>query len=174
MSDHTGIEWTERSGRALGVLKQAAQRVGLSFDDYIARRKAGQKHCVDCRTWKPSGYFNVDQSRYDGLAAKCRECSSKRGKESYTPVAPEDRAPKGPARIPRRDGDKIQARARINADIRMGHRADPDTLHCVYCGHIGPDRRHEYHHHMGYAAEHHYDVLPACAPCHRREERKNG
>jgi hypothetical protein len=75
----------------------------------------------------------------------------------------------GPPRHDPRDGDKIQARHLINQDIKHGKRPDPDDLHCAHCGHKGPDRRHEYHHHMGYVARHHYDVIPLCSKCHHEE-----
>ena len=44
----------------------------------------------------------------------------------------------------------------------------------IKAGHKGEGRRHEYHHHLGYAAEHHYDVIVLCSICHRSEHgRKN-
>lgn len=74
----------------------------------------------------------------------------------------------GPKPMEPRDGDKIQARQRINVEVRTGHRAHPNTLPCVDCGHVWRrgERRHEYDHHLGYAAEHHYDVEPVCTMCH--------
>lgn len=74
----------------------------------------------------------------------------------------------GPAPSPPRDGDKKQARQRINVEVRTGHRPHPNTLPCSECGHEWSDgeRRHEYHHHKGYSAEHHYDVIPLCTECH--------
>jgi hypothetical protein len=67
-----------------------------------------------------------------------------------------------------RDGDKVQARQRINVEVRTGQRPHPNSLPCVDCGHVWSEgeRRHEYDHHKGYAAEHHYDVEPVCTTCH--------
>lgn len=158
------------SGNRLGAEKRAAQMAGLTHEEYRAKRDTGEKRCTKCKQWKPASEFAADASRNDGLVPACRDCKAGHHKATFVPVAPENRAPMGPPRVARRDGDKLQARARINADVRMGQRPDPNTLHCVYCGHIGDDRRHEYHHHLGYAAEHHNDVLPACTTCHRREE----
>lgn len=76
----------------------------------------------------------------------------------------------GPEPHPPRDGDKVQARQRINVEVRTGRRAHPDSLPCVDCGHTGNDRRHEYDHHFGYAAEHHYDVEPVCSKCHHARD----
>lgn len=78
----------------------------------------------------------------------------------------------GPAPNPPRNGDKKQARQRINVEVRTGRRPHPNTLPCVDCGHIWSEgeRRHEYDHHLGYAAEHHYDVLPVCTECHAKRD----
>ena len=78
----------------------------------------------------------------------------------------------GPAPSPPRDGDKIQARQRVNVEVRTGHRPHPNTLPCTDCGHrwAPGERRHEYDHHLGYAPEHHYDVEPVCTPCHAKRD----
>lgn len=49
-----------------------------------------------------------------------------------------------------------------------------DDLACTDCGHRGDDRRHEYDHYLGYAAEHHEDVESVCSPCHHRREKNRG
>ena len=50
--------------------------------------------------------------------------------------------------------------------MRVGLLPDPNAVPCTDCEHLGPERRHEYDHHLGYAPEHHEDVEPVCAPCH--------
>lgn len=72
----------------------------------------------------------------------------------------------GPEPMMPRSGDKAQARQRINVEVRTGYRPNPNSLPCHDCGHTGNDRRHEYDHHNGYEAEHHYDVIPLCTLCH--------
>ncbi len=74
----------------------------------------------------------------------------------------------GPPPAPSRDGDRKQARQRINVEVRTGRRPHPNTLPCTDCGHIWfeGERRHEYDHHLGYAGKHHYDVEPVCTRCH--------
>jgi len=74
----------------------------------------------------------------------------------------------GPAPRPPRDGDKEQARQRINVEVRTGRRPPANDLPCVDCGHVWKpgQRRHEYDHHLGYAAENHGDVEPVCTSCH--------
>lgn len=66
------------------------------------------------------------------------------------------------------DGDRKQARQRVNVEVRCGRRPHPNELPCVDCGHVWAigERRHEYDHHLGYAAEHHLDVQPVCTICH--------
>lgn len=48
------------------------------------------------------------------------------------------------------DGDKKQARRRINVEVRTGRRPHPNTIPCVDCGHIWKmgERRHEYDHYL--------------------------
>lgn len=74
----------------------------------------------------------------------------------------------GPAPKPPRDGDKKQARQRVNVMVRTGRMPHPNTIACVDCGHEWKEgeRRHEYDHHLGYAAEHHYNVVSVCTTCH--------
>lgn len=78
----------------------------------------------------------------------------------------------GPAPMPPRDGDKKQARQRINVEVRAGRRPHPNLLPCTDCGHVWveDERRHEYDHHLGYAPEHHLEVQPVCTTCHARRD----
>jgi hypothetical protein len=78
----------------------------------------------------------------------------------------------GPAPAAPRDGDRKQARQRINVEVRTGRRPHPNDLPCVDCGHVWSkgERRHEYDHHLGYAAEHHGDVQSVCTLCHTKRD----
>ena len=82
------------------------------------------------------------------------------------------RANYGPPPMEPRSGDKKQARQRINVLVRTGKIAHPNTIPCVDCGHVYADgeRRHEYDHHLGYAAEHHYSVQSVCTTCHAKRD----
>lgn len=74
----------------------------------------------------------------------------------------------GPAPKQPRAGDRMQARQRVNVEVRTGRRPHPNTLPCSDCGHTWRkgERRHEYDHHLGYEPEHHLDVEPVCTTCH--------
>lgn len=82
----------------------------------------------------------------------------------------------GPAPTPPRDGDKKQARQRINVLVRTGRLAHPNTMPCVDCGHVWThgERRHEYDHHLGYGAAHHLDVQVVCTICQRARSMRRG
>jgi hypothetical protein len=72
--------------------------------------------------------------------------------------------------MPPRDDDKVQARQRVNVEVKAGRRPHPNALPCTDCGHVWKpgERRHEYDHHLGYAAEHHLHVQAVCTTCHAR------
>jgi hypothetical protein len=161
-------------GTRFGILKVAAKKCGLPLSEYQSLIAAGLKRCTFCTEWKSTCQFGVDATRWDGWSAGCTDCRRGRGQESHDPIGRMFRLPSGPARIARRLGDKKQAKSRINHDVSLGLRPNPNDLYCAKCGHIGSDRRHEYHHIMGYAEEHHYDVLPLCSACHHKEHPRHG
>lgn len=74
----------------------------------------------------------------------------------------------GPAPSDARNGDRLQARQRVNVEVRSGHRPHPNELPCADCGHLWlrGQRRHEYDHHLGYDAEDHLNVEAVCTTCH--------
>lgn len=80
----------------------------------------------------------------------------------------------GPRPNQPRAGDKIQARQRINVEVRSGRRPHPNSLPCSDCGHIWREGepRHSYDHYLGYSAQHHYDVQPVCSVCHATRDSK--
>lgn len=155
-----------QKGRQLGAFKRGAKLAGISFQEYIFRLDSGLKRCIRCREWISLDKFCEDNTRWDGWAAKCADCNNRLNRDRYIPIPFHAVKIPGPTRQPSRDDDKIQARSRVNKDVVCGLRPDPNALHCVLCGHKGTDRRHEYHHYMGYAAQHHFEVFPLCSKCH--------
>jgi hypothetical protein len=155
-----------------GALKVAAKKAGVSVEEYRRRQASGLKHCVRCRGWHELSAFGRDRTRHDGLAPSCRESIGKWNRERYSPKA--RTKPPGPPPNPPRDGDKLQARQRVNVLVRTGKLVNPNEIGCVECGHMGDDRRHEYDHYLGYAAEHHLDVEVVCSVCHSRRQVERG
>lgn len=120
----------------------------------------GGNACKEC------GVLLTQDNRVDPRRMLCKPCRNRRARGRYVRKGPPERS--GPLPKKPRGGDKIQARQRVNVEVRTGRRAHPNTLPCADCGHIysSGERRHEYDHHLGYSAEHHYDVEPVCTICH--------
>jgi len=156
-------------GSRLGVLKGAAQKTGLSLDDYQAKVDAGEKWCTGCKDWHPKSEFSVDASRWDGRKSVCVERSNARHRQAYRP---RPRPEPGRRFQAPRDDDRRQARGRVNHLVKVGLLPNPNDVPCTDCGHLEPGRRprHEYDHYLGYASDHQEDVEAVCSPCHHRRE----
>jgi hypothetical protein len=173
MADRTGIEWTDATGRALGVLKTAAKRAGVSLDEYRSRVERGDKYCWACRAWHQRHAFALDASRSDGLTALCREARSAAARSKYSPKA---RKRLGWIAAVR-DGDRQQARRRINYLVEQKLIPSPAELPCMDCGDgvFAADYRHEYDHARGYDGDSQLYVEPVCSKCHHnREDARRG
>lgn len=156
-------------GSAEGALKTAAKRTGLGVNEYIDRLNAGLRYCCRCADWHPCAEFGKDASQPDGLARACLASKRAAQRKAYQP---KPRPAAGRRFAEPRDGDVKQARSRVNYLVDAGLLPDPNNLPCADCGHayaVG-GRRHEYDHHLGYAAEHHEDVQPVCTTCHHTRE----
>ena len=158
---------------SLGAAKINAARIGIPLTAYLAHQAKGLKWCVGCKRWQQIAAFGVDATRGDGRAPYCRTSLSARRQELYIP---KPRLRFGPVAKPGRAGDKVQARQRINAEVKNGRRPHPNSLPCADCGHVWSrgGRRHEYDHYLGYAPEHQLDVEPACSKCHKNRARDRG
>lgn len=156
------IEWTEE--RKAG-LKRFATMNDMDPEKYVERHQNGEKYCSKCQRWLKPEDFNIDRSRWDNRHSICQECRKRAHRKNYEPK--QSTLKPGPNRKEPEDGNRKQANKRINHDVENCQRPHPNNLHCAFCGHKGDDKRHEYHHHMGYGKLHHYDVLPLCTECHR-------
>lgn len=69
---------------------------------------------------------------------------------------------------------KTGANQLVNLEIRAGLRPHPNAVPCSKCGHVWRDgeRRHEWHHHLGYAREHWTSAIVLCTTCHAGEHDK--
>ncbi|NES68833.1 MAG: HNH endonuclease [Okeania sp. SIO2D1] len=62
----------------IGALRIAAQKIGVTLEEYIANKKVGLKWCTKCKQWKHIENFGKDKSRYDGLNSICKSCKNQR------------------------------------------------------------------------------------------------
>lgn len=127
------------------------------------------KRCSNCGDYKPRSEFGRDRSRPDGLTYWCRGCKNARSRERYVK--------KGhPGRrgwlAPVRDGDKKQARRRVNYLVEQGLIPHPDDVPCADCVDmlLTPGGRHEYDHARGYDGKNQLYVEAVCQRCHRNRE----
>lgn len=161
-------------GSAAGVLKGAANRIGVTVAEYNQRVAAGLKWCTGCKEWHSRSAFSQDKSRTDGLASRCKTIANQKSRAAYVP---QGRPSAGRRFVQPRDGDRKQARRRVNYLVEAGLLPRPNNLPCADCGHtwIPGQSRHEYDHHRGYASEHHEDVEAVCTTCHhaRETDRRN-
>ena len=127
------------------------------------------KACSRCRQAKRLDAFSRDSSRIDGYSYVCKACKNGRARQSYKP---RPRPAPGRRFVAARNGDQQQARRRIDHLINIGLLPDPNDMPCADCEHVytAGERRHEYDHHLGYAAEHHEDVEAVCTTCHHARE----
>lgn len=158
------------AGNAAGAQKRLAARAGLDVETFRSRVASGEKYCWRCRALHPRSAFNVDESRDDGLDPACRDSRNTAAKSNYQPRPRTSKL--GAFYAPTRSGDAKQARARVNHHVDVGLLPDPNDLPCTDCGHVHADgeRRHEYDHHLGYAAEHQLSVQAVCTTCHYRRD----
>jgi hypothetical protein len=155
-----------------GAEKICAAKIGMSAEEYRGRVLGGEKWCYRGSHWLPVDSFGSDSSRHDGLTAICLPCKREFNKSKY--VSRPKVSKMGCRFAPVKDGDKKQARARVNFLVRTGRMLNPNCVPCFDCGHTGEDRRHEYDHFQGYAAEHQECVQVVCTTCHTKREMKRG
>lgn len=157
-------------GRREGALKTAAKRLGLGLEEYLARLQSGLKWCGSCKADHPRDRFGRDATRGDGLDVQCLQ--SRREMSPKKPARPKESYRRGwVANV--RDGDRKQARRRVNYLVEQGRIRRPNDLPCCDCGHLWMhgEPRHEYDHHRGYDGASQLDVQPVCVKCHRQREK---
>lgn len=147
-----------------GALKVAAKNRGITYSDYLEKIKEGLKWCSGCKQWHDYSAFGLDATRSDGLSASCLKYRRLFYKKSYTPK--KRKSKKGSRFVKVRDGDRKQARSRVNHLVEIGLFPSPNSLKCSICNNTRPSKRNEYHHHNGYGRRHHEDVIVMCSSCH--------
>ena len=176
------MDWSDHYMRQFGVMAQtqegarktAAKMAGVSIEEYYRLVDSGYKWCTKCKGWHPVAEFGNDRSRSDGLSSTCVKGRRQLYRETYIPVPEHLRKTPGPPIKPSEDGNKKQARRKVNRLVAKGKMAKPQALPCFDCGHLGPQttpqNRHEYDHFKGYAAENHLVVQVVCSSCHVKRE----
>jgi len=64
------------TGSNVGALRSAANRIGVPFEEYQARREAGEQWCSGCRVWHLEGLFAGRKRGY------CAESYRRRNNEA--------------------------------------------------------------------------------------------
>jgi len=72
------------SGTPWGAAQSAADRLGITLEEYIQRVEGGEKWCVGCRAWQPVDDFGPDSTRSDGRQHTCRAGRVARSKRAKT------------------------------------------------------------------------------------------
>lgn len=142
-----------------GAWFNAARTLGIGLDEYAARRRDGERWCTFHRTWHPK------QDMAGGKKpSMCAEGLRLYHRQRYKPTGRSIGRPPAPTR----EGDRRQARRRVNYMVERGDIPKASERRCVDCGH----QAEEYDHHNGYDADHHLEVEPVCKPCHVERERQ--
>ncbi len=176
-------------GNIVSVQKVSAQKIGISYEQYLENISNGLKWCIKCRSWKTRDNFSVDKSRGDGLNASCFCCrrvkiktfgkgtrvSAMKGK-THTDKAKKLMAIahqgeknhrwKGGVKRHEHDRLKILARRKVNHEVEAGRIPSPKTLKCTDC----ENKAREYDHHLGYKEANWLDVEAVCSKCHKKRE----
>jgi hypothetical protein len=155
----------------IGGSKVAAGKLGISVEKYIQNIQSGLKWYSACRLWLQCDSFGQDKSSFDGKNSRCKVCQRALYRKKYKPIPIEQRKPRGFNTKPSRDGDKNQARAKVNYAVTCNKLPHARNVPCFDCGHIGSDRLHEYDHYKGYDAINDLEVEYVCVPCHVKRGR---
>ena len=150
-----------------------------------------EKKCIECGLVKLLDLFRESKSNIEttgGRTAKCREClkiydkkvrkrrmveeDGYKEKQALLSKKWVQNNPKKRAEIARKRNlkarkespEKVRARELVNQRVRFKRIPKASELECTECG----GQAQEYHHHLGYAWEHRYDVQPVCRNCHRK------
>jgi hypothetical protein len=153
------------------AIKTAAKRIGIAEASYRENLAKGLKWCHECSQWHERTKFTSDSSRGDGLSPSCANSRNEKHRKKYIK---KPRPLPGRSFVKRRDGDKKQARSRVNYLRKIKLLPDPNSIPCCDCGHVGKNMRHEYDHYLGYAKEHHEHVHAVCTKCHAKRARDRG
>jgi len=125
-------------------------------------------------TCRKCGVALTPENRVERGRLECKTCKNARQRAGYVKRG-------HPGRrgwlAPTRDGDRLQARRRVNYLVEQGLIPAPEELPCCDCADqlLTLGGRHEYDHANGYDGPNQLYVEPVCQRCHRnREEARCG
>lgn len=126
-----------------------------------------EKWCTACKAIHNRSAFGRDPTRSDGLAARCLASRRVVSRKPQT-----GRSGRIGWLKPTRDGDKLQARRRVNYLVEQGRIPHPDDVPCMDCGDVifANNYRHEYDHAKGYDGDNQLYVEAVCSRCHHSRE----
>lgn len=142
------------------------------------------KWCYKCKSWKKPSEFGSNRAKKDGLATECKVCAntnamryahSPHGSQIRKLYEQRDSVKKRKADYEHSERGKQKkkknlnkfperrkARRMINNAIRDGRFPHISMQKCIICSKPAE----EYHHYLGYAPEHWFDVQAVCKSCH--------
>lgn len=120
-------------------------------------------------TCRPCGARLTPENRVEPGRRICRTCRNAWVRSRYVRRGP---PPRRGWQVPARDGDKKQARRRVNYLVEQGLIPKPADLPCMDCADsvFSHDYRHEYDHYAGYDGPNQLLVEVVCSKCHRNRE----
>lgn len=68
----------------------AAQKIGITADEWLEKQEKGLKWCYCCRYWLSKKRFGTDNSRSSKLASACKSCTSYKGTASRYNITVKD------------------------------------------------------------------------------------
>jgi len=178
-------------GSKKGVIRVAAKRIGISFEQYQKFISEGFKWCYACQTWQVRENFGKNRVTGDGLSPRCFRCcrviekKSRRGIPSFKkgiPMGEESKkkmseSHKGDKnhmwkggisyRKYPRNPLKTEANRAVNHAVESGRLAKATLLPCFDCGQSAK----EYHHSRGYKKSNWFDIQALCVKCHRKRHK---
>jgi len=139
---------------AIGGHAFAANRLGVSLPEYESHLSAGQRWCSYAKHWVDARQFTASALPKGG---PCKSCST---------IKNSNRKPYK-QRASKSEPHLKWARYKVYYAVKKGLLPHASTVACSQCQHLGEDRKHEYHHHKGYAKKYALDVIPVCINCHK-------
>jgi hypothetical protein len=127
------------------------------------------KRCPRCKQVKFTSEFHKCRREKDGCQCYCKICESeiknrKSYRESSLRYKNSEKGKAAEKKYSRKSSKTNQRKARsaVNMAVFYGKLSSARSYHCRYCW----NQAEQYHHHLGYATEHWFDVEPICIKCH--------